>query len=178
MARAAQTLFNFSAETVPTKEVSSRRGTVKRLQRLTHEVCLSPSSTPNSTSVGDPRRVDVTAATVTVWSDWISEGRLSTRTGRRLSGLGRSRSQISPLPILLATPVRRSNPRSRPASHQPDLRRPARSLGQWRVVSLLPDTTPRRNARRRTGLAFGLQDPGQSGGVVPYRSRFVPPSRA
>jgi hypothetical protein len=119
MASASQTRRMVWEPTVPTNVRSSCCGTVNTWHRLTHDGAFSPSSEPTGTSVGAPRLVEVIAATVTVWSAPIKEGRLSTSTGRRLSGRGRPRSQISPRFSLLATPAVPSDPRSRRARHPP-----------------------------------------------------------
>jgi hypothetical protein len=66
IASARQIACIFAGAIIPTKRNSSLCLTVKMLQRLTQDVAFSPSSTPNATSVGAPRRVDVIAATVTV----------------------------------------------------------------------------------------------------------------
>src|SRR5262249_17948782 len=105
MEMALQTARIFPDPSVPTNVLRSFCRTVKTLHRLTQEVDFSPSSTPTSTSVGDPRSVEVTAATVTVCSNPIREGGLRTRTGRRLSGRWRFSSQISPRFTRLATPA-------------------------------------------------------------------------
>ena len=62
------------------------RSTVCTWSRLTADGCFRPSATPTSTSLGAPRIAEVIGATITVCSRPITSCRVSTSTGRRLSG--------------------------------------------------------------------------------------------
>ena len=79
----------------PRRGPRKRLGTVKRVSQLTTQSRVSPCSTPTGTSVGSPRTVPVTAATVTLASTGIARSRVTTTMGRRPPS-DSSTSRISP----------------------------------------------------------------------------------
>jgi hypothetical protein len=78
----------------PRLRPSALLGIVNRLSQLTTPSRERPCSGPSGTSVGSPRIVPVTAATVTFASTGIARSRVTMMTGRRPPG--NSTSRISP----------------------------------------------------------------------------------
>ena len=78
-------------------------GTVTALCRLTAHGIFMPSSSSSKTCEGTSRIIDVTGATVTVARYGIALSRVSTTTGRSISGDAKRKSRISPRAIFPAT---------------------------------------------------------------------------
>src|SRR6266511_2185629 len=169
MRRALRKRSSDSGSRSPRRRPSDILGIVKRLSQLTTPSRDSPCSGPSGTSVGRPRIVPVTAATVTLARTGIARSRVTMTTGRRPPA--RSTSLISPRFRAARRPLRDQMPSGR--------RVPRRQPNPPAGSSHTPGGTPRRSGARAVRAGHAPGPPAvrhsclQSG--LPPRSHLVQP---